>query len=208
MSLEKLSAFALLQFLFAITPGPAVILTMAQAMLAGFGAGVRVALGVQVGNVFYLALSGLGVGLLLQAAPAAFHALKLAGAAWLAWTGLRAVLAARAQPAAMPDAVPAPARPFTAGLLGQLANPKSIIFFGALLPMFLAPDVPLPRQYATLAALCVVIELPVLASYAGLAALAGRRAASPRSLQWRRIASGLALVVVSVLLALVPLAGP
>ena len=137
---EKLLAFALLQGLFAITPGPAVLLTASHAMARGTLAGLRVALGIQLANVGYLALSALGVGLLLRASPVAFHALKLVGAAYLAWRGLAAIHGARRAGGSAPTGTAASTtRPFTEGLIGQLANPKSIIFFGALLPLFVTP---------------------------------------------------------------------
>ncbi|MGN2242980.1 LysE family translocator [Frateuria sp. GZRR33] len=203
---EKLLAFALLQGLFAITPGPAVLLTASHAMTRGTLAGLRVALGIQLANVCYLSLSGLGVGLLLRTSPIAFHALKLVGAAYLAWRGLAAMhdawTAGDSAPAG--TAVNA-ARPFTEGLIGQLANPKSIIFFGALLPLFVAPGHALVPQYALLAALCVAIELPVLGAYAVMASAAGRLAHSARAVRLRQAGSGACLVTVAVLLALVPL---
>ncbi|HET6805954.1 MAG TPA: LysE family translocator [Frateuria sp.] len=202
-----LLAFALLQGLFAITPGPAVLLTASHAMARGTVAGLRVALGIQLANVCYLALSALGVGLLLRAWPPAFHGLKLVGAVYLAWRGSAAVRAAWTAGGSEPGGNAATTgRPFTEGLVGQLANPKSIIFFGALLPLFVAPGHALLPQYALLAALCMAIELPVLGAYAAMAAAAGRLAHSARAVRLRQACSGACLVVVAVLLALVPLA--
>jgi len=208
MDHEKLIAFALLQSLFAITPGPAVLLTASHAMARGTAAGWRAAWGIQLANVGYLALSALGVGMLLRASPVAFHTLKLVGAAYLAWRGLAAIREAWTSDGVTPCGMAAStARPFAEGFIGQLANPKSIIFFGALLPLFVNPGQDLLPQYALLAAVCVVIELPVLGTYAAMASAAGRLAHSPRAMRLRQAGSGACLVAVAVLLALVPLAG-
>lgn len=208
MNQEKLIAFALLQGLFAITPGPAVLLTASHAMARGTLAGLRTALGIQLANVGYLALSALGVGVLLRASPMAFHTLKLVGAAYLAWRGLASIRDAWTAAGVTPGSVAASTtRPFAAGFIGQMANPKSIIFFGALLPLFVNPGHDLLPQYALLAAICVVIEMPVLGAYAAMASAAGRLAHSPRAVRLRQAGSGACLVAVAVLLARVPLAG-
>lgn len=206
MTTERLVAFALLQLTFAVTPGPTVVLVVAHAMNRGWRAGLRAALGSQVGNMLYLALSALGAGLLLRASPVAFQVLKVAGAGYLAWTGLRSIQRALSGAKAPPRSHERGAKgAFASGLAGQLANPKSIIFFGALLPLFVAPGASFSVQYALLAAVCVVIELPILAAYAGVAAATGRVSDSAKSAKMREIISGACLVSVSVLLATVPL---
>jgi len=209
MSVQNLIAFALLQLLFAVTPGPAVLLTAGRAAAFGMQAGLRVAAGVLVGNAIYLALSAAGTGLLVSAWPGAFGALKLAGALFLAWRGASAVGAAwTSNPAvASASARVGDRSNFIEGLGCQLANPKSIVFFGALLPMFIQPTQPLLPQYVLLALLCGLIEWPVLAVYASLAALAGRLAPSPRAVRIRQLGSGVCLLAVSIGMYVSPLAG-
>ncbi len=209
MPAHALLAFALLQLLFAITPGPAVLLTASRAAAFGMHAGLRVAAGVLLGNAIYLGLSAAGTGLLLKAWPGAFGTLKVAGALFLAWRGACAIRQAwRQVDTGAPAATGADDDcSFVDGLGCQLANPKSIVFFGALLPMFIQPSHPLLPQYVTLALLCGLIEWPVLALYAALAALAGRLAPSPRAARMRQLGSGACLLLVSIAMLASPLAG-
>ncbi|MEW5836474.1 MAG: LysE family translocator [Pseudomonadota bacterium] len=206
MPTPTLTTFAVMQLLFAVSPGPAVVLTTSRAASEGVRQGLSVAAGVLGGNAIYLLLSALGVGLLLHRFPGAMDAIRLLGAAFLAWRGACILIeAVRPGPSAA-----SPSRPtrttrhgFLDGLGCQLANPKSMLFFGALLPLFVTPDGPLAPQYLVLGLLCLVIEWPVLALYATLAALAGRLAPSPGAARLRRIGTGLCLlgVAASVLAA-------
>jgi homoserine/homoserine lactone efflux protein len=205
MPAPSLLAFALLQLLFAVTPGPAVVLTVSRAAAGDVRQGLAVAAGVLTGNAIYLALSALGVGLLLHRFPAAMDAIRLLGALFLAWRGavaLHEALRRDVVTARMPTKLQG--REFLDGLGCQLANPKSIMFFGALLPQFISQGAPLLPQYLVLGALCMLIEWPVLAIYAMLATFAGRLAPSPGAARLRRSGVGLCLLLVAITVLLSP----
>lgn len=197
MQWEVFAAFAATQLLFAFSPGPAVLLTVSHGMRGGFGDSVKVALGVQAGNGIYFVLSALGLGALLQASETLFHALKWIGAAYLIWLGVRTIRAATR--AADDTPKPAPRltqRPFVQAVLTQLANPKSVLFFGALMPQFIDPNGPLLLQYLIFGAICFCAEMPVLAGYGWLAAQGRRLAGRPAVAVWReRISGGLLMGV-------------
>jgi homoserine/homoserine lactone efflux protein len=197
-----LLAFAALTLLASVTPGPAVLLTMAHGVKSGFGASLKAALGVQAGNGVYFTLSAVGLGAILAASESLFHAIKWIGAGYLVYLGARTILRAGAS---VPDAAKAPllARPFQQAAMSQLANPKSVLFFGALMPQFIQPGANLLLQYVVFAALCFAIEMPVLAAYGWLAAHGRSLFATPRSIAWRERLSGGALVVVGASLAAV-----
>lgn len=205
MKIELWLAYAGLCILFAATPGPAVILTTGQAIARGFRAGFGVILGTQLGNLVYFVLSAAGLGAVLMASETAFMAIKYAGAAYLIYLGLRAILNARAA-AETPADAPAPVwrHPFMQGLLNQLANPKSVLFWGAMFPQFVDfRSDGLILQFAILAVTGIVIDIVILSAYAASAARGGRIMASGPLAIWRERVSGAALIAVGGALSLV-----
>ena len=122
-----------------VTPGQDTALTIRNALLGNRRAGVATALGIASGQAAWTVATSVGVGTLLVASEPAFLALRLAGAAYLVWLGLRALWSAlsRARPSA--PHVGRTRRPVVAyrqGLLSNLGNPKMLVFFTSLLPQF------------------------------------------------------------------------
>jgi len=178
MDVSLVVAFALIQLTLSVIPGPAVLVTSSASLGGGMRDGIRAACGVLSGNAVYVAVACLGVGALIGSAPWALKAISLAGAAWLTWLAFR-MLAASWRHASHDGESPSEPlsgrRPFMSALMTQLSNPKSIVFFGAMLPQFVSSSGwPAPGQMAMLGVVAVVIEFPVLLAYAWLAAVAGR----------------------------------
>lgn len=212
-------AFFVTLFLFAITPGPAVLLTVAHGMKSGWGASLKAGLGVQAGNGVYFLLSALGLGAILSTSESLFHAVKWIGAAYLVYLGIRTIrqagqsalqLEGQKLPllaTATDDGSTARSRmlqppgPFQQAVLTQLANPKSVIFFGALMPQFVQPEQNLVLQYSLFAAICFFSEMPVLAFYGWLAARGRGLFSTPQRALWRERFSGGALIAVGATLA-------
>ena len=195
-------AFFFTLLLFAVTPGPAVLLTVAHGVKSGWGASLKVALGVQAGNGIYLLLSALGMGAIMSASETLFHAVKWIGAAYLVYLGVRTIRAAgRAALVLDQGRTPVLARPFQQALMTQLANPKSVLFFGALMPQFIQPGHDLAVQYLLFAAICFFSEMPVLAIYGWLAARGRGLFSTPSRALWRERLSGTALIAVGASLA-------
>lgn len=205
MPIELWLAYVAMSFLFAVTPGPAALLTAGQAIARGFSAGFAVVLGTQLGNLIYFVISAVGLGAILIASETAFTIVKYAGAAYLIYLGIRTIR--NAPKAAVPDEqekVPVWRHPFMQGLLNQLANPKSILFWGALFPQFVdfrASN--LMVQFAILAATGIVADIIVLSAYAAAAARGGRFMATGPLAVWRERVSGTTLVIVGAALSLV-----
>lgn len=205
MPLELWLAYVAVCFLFAATPGPAVLLTAGQSIARGFPAGMGVILGTQLGNLVYFILSAAGLGAILVTSETAFMIVKYAGAAYLIWLGLLTIRhAPKAMTASKPQRVPIWRHPFAQGLLNQLANPKSILFWGAMFPQFVDYRADnLIAQFAILAVTGIIADIIVLSTYAAVASRGGRfLAAGPRAV-WRERISGVALVVVGGALSLV-----
>ncbi|MBJ6763977.1 LysE family translocator [Myxococcaceae bacterium JPH2] len=201
MDLTLWAAFTLTQFLFAITPGPAVLLVVTQAMSRGFRAGMGSALGVQAGNAVYFLISVAGLGAALAASQMAFNVIRYAGAAYLVYLGVRTFLSAGESATRELKPPPLWRSPFAQGFTKQLANPKSILFFGSLLPQFIHPGPHAGWQFAVYGITCIVVEVPVLAVYARLGVAGQRLSSSARALVWRERLSGAALVSIGAVLA-------
>jgi homoserine/homoserine lactone efflux protein len=204
MQLELWLAYVAICFLFAATPGPAVLLTAGQAIARGFPAGFAVVLGTQLGNLVYFTVSAAGLGAILVTSETAFTAVKYAGAVYLVWLGIRTIRHAREALAPQEaERVPVWRHPFMQGLLNQLANPKSILFWGAMFPQFVNyRGDNLVLQFAILAATGIAADIIVLSAYAAAAARGGRLLAASPAAVWRERLSGAALIVVGGALSL------
>ena len=136
----EVAAFLGIAILVIVTPGQDTALTIRNSLLGGRPAGVATAGGVAAGQACWTLAASIGLAALLVASEPVFVALKLAGAAYLVYLGLHALLQAL-RPAVRADeriagAPLAPARAFRQGLLSNLGNPKMAVFFTSLLPQF------------------------------------------------------------------------
>jgi threonine/homoserine/homoserine lactone efflux protein len=157
-----------------LLPGPDMLVVLRTALSAGTRSGVWAALGSGTGNLLWGTATVLGVTAVLSASPAAFGALKLGGAAYLAWLALQALRAARrGDLLADPDpAEPAPSagRAFRRGLASDLANVKVGLFWTALVPQFLVPG----AGFLPAAAMVLTMALLCFAGMGAFAVVAGR----------------------------------
>jgi threonine/homoserine/homoserine lactone efflux protein len=135
-----LVAFVGVAVVVVVTPGPDTALTLRNALVGGRRAGMLTAVGVVGGQAVWTLATSAGIAALLVASRPAFTALRYAGAAYLIYLGLRSLLAAaRGGGAPPPDRGPGPpprVAAFRQGVISNLANPKSAVFFTSLLPQF------------------------------------------------------------------------
>jgi threonine/homoserine/homoserine lactone efflux protein len=136
----ELAAFLGIAILVIVTPGQDTALTIRNSVLGGSRTGVATALGIVSGIACWTVAASAGLAALLVASEPVFVALKLAGAAYLVFLGLQALLrAVRGETPGVDDADGArlaPLRAFQQGLLSNLGNPKIAVFFTSLLPQF------------------------------------------------------------------------
>ncbi|WP_313081968.1 LysE family translocator [Pulveribacter sp.] len=140
-TLQTLIAFFGVAVLLALTPGPDNLFVLVQSAQRGWRAGMCVVLGLCLGLVGHTAAVALGLAAVFAASSAAFTALKLCGAAylaWLAWGALRAPATAGG-PQALPEQAGGALRMVGRGVVMNLTNPKVLIFFLAFLPQFADP---------------------------------------------------------------------
>ena len=126
-----------------LTPGPDTVYILGRSIAHGRHAGVASALGISVGSLFHTCAAALGLSAFLATSAWAFTAVKLAGAAYLIFLGVRALLE-RNRDLAIPaqfkrnDAAAA----FRQGILTNILNPKVALFFLAFLPQFIHSTTP------------------------------------------------------------------
>ena len=161
------AAFLVASVLISIAPGPGAVASMSSGARLGFWKGYWTAAGLQFGLVFQIALVAAGVGALLVSSPVAFGLIKWLGVAYLAWLGLRLLMAAPAlsRPLGRDTAGDSARVQITRGFLVNCANPKAVVFMLAVLPQFLTLSAPLAPQYGLMALTMVSVDLLVMAVY-------------------------------------------
>ena len=206
MSLATLPAFLLVVLVTAASPGPAMALIFQRAGLHGFRAAIPTVLGIEVGLFVWAIAVGLGLAALVAASEVAFIVLKVVGAAFLIYLGVRSLVRGwrmRDGVATMNVEVPKPAAKsaFLEAVIVQLANPKAALFLFAFYPQFLPPTGPVLRESIVLGLVQVSVETVL---YLGLAAVVGRAAAWFARTKIRRrfeYASGVVLIALGLRVA-------
>ena len=196
--------FTATTLLLDLTPGPAVLYVLASALRSGARLSVFSAGGILSANAFYFALSGLGVGALILGSYDLFFWMKWAGAAYLFYMGMRAILGRHAV-LAKPGVSGGEAsgrKLWSDGVFLQLSNPKAIVYFSAILPQFVEPHRPVAPQIAILGVTGTVCEFVVLSGYGMLAGRAMEWAREPRYAMWTNRVAGTMLIAAAVGMAL------
>ena len=139
---DNILLFIVLTTLVSMAPGPNVMFIMSQAALRGRRAGMMAGFGIQVANVFYFALTALGIGVLMSTSELAFFIVKWVGAGYLALLGVMAILRSFQRKLPPDHAQPSPViragrGAFFDGLMIGLGNPKTIFWFLTFLPQFI-----------------------------------------------------------------------
>ena len=196
-----LAVFALASLALAVVAGPAVVYIVAQSVHGGRRAGVVSAFGVASGGLVHVLAAVIGLSALLAASTEAFTAVKLIGAAYLIWLGIRTLLSAddriggRAAERTL-------ARTFRQGAVVNVLNPKTALFFLAFLPQFVDPHESTRGQLALLGAIFVVIALSSDLLWALVAGTAGAVLRRSRTfLRVQRYVSGTIFVGLGALAA-------
>ena len=204
MSEAGLGYFVVASLALIATPGQDMVYVVSRSLAQGRFAGVCSAVGVCLGILVHTALAAFGLGAILHASEGLFLALKLVGAAYLVYLGIRLLLARAA--ANLDGAAAAPLSPFALvwqGLVSNVTNPKMVLFFLAFLPQFVDPSsAHATRDLAFLGVLYAVLALPVKSAVALAAGgLSERLLRRPATLAWANRFSGAVLVGLGLRLA-------
>ena len=159
-------AFLIAAFVLAVIPGPGMLYVLARTLQAGARDGLLSTLGTALGGLVHVVAAAFGLSVILATSATAFAALKWIGAFYLIFLGLKQILAARRDDEAvlLPDALAAlPPKPtwpaIRDGFLTEALNPKTALFFLALLPQFVALDgAPLAPRLILLGLIVVVFN--------------------------------------------------
>lgn len=204
MTWQTWSLFMVTETALCLTPGPAVLFVVSQALGYGAARSLWANLGILTANALYFFLSAFGLGAVLLASQKVFLIIKWGGALYLIFLGLKTILG-KEDPLAVPTSDQEGAvgtRLLARGVVLQAANPKSLIFFTALLPQFLDPKGSIGWQVLILGVSSVVVEFFVLAGYGIFAGKAAGLARQPRYALLTRRFAGACLVIAGAGVAL------
>lgn len=197
-----LAAFMVASLALAITPGPGVIFILTRSAVHGRRAGLASVSGVALGNLASALAAAAGMAVLLGASPAAFRVMRYAGAAWLIYLGWRMLATAPAATAPTDRSMPmSTLQAVRDGFLVATLNPKTLLFFAAFLPQFLAPGADVAKGAAALGVLFVLLALVTDGLYVLLGGSLGQVLAAPRTSRIARRVGGSLLIVMGVLAA-------
>jgi threonine/homoserine/homoserine lactone efflux protein len=189
----RLALFLGAALVLLVTPGPAVLYITARSMSQGVRAGLVSVLAIETGNLVQAVAAALGLAALLASSALAFSVVKLLGAAYLVFLGVRK-LTSRVDPAAPRGEAPARSlrSVYVEGVIVAALNPKTALFFLAFLPQFVQPAAGhVPAQILLLGLLFVALALVSDGVYALLAGTAGRWLwRHPRFVHGERYVSG------------------
>ncbi len=195
--------FLLAAVVLAITPGPGIAYVVARTVAGGRAEGLASCLGTGIGGLVHVLAAAAGLSLLVAQSAFAFNLLKLAGAAYLVYLGLRLLL--RRAPDTAPEAVtPAGARKaLFEGIVVEALNVKTALFFLAFLPQFTTSTAPLLPQLVLMGCICVALNtlVDVLAVFAAQRLLVSGAARAARARTLTRV-SGVTMVGLGAMLAL------
>lgn len=173
----RYGAFLAIMSVMAVTPGPANIFAIATGMQRGKAEALVGVAGMNAATLVWFGGAALGLGALVAAFPEAFRLLAIAGGLYVAWLGLRSLwsgVKGDGGPAEAP-AVHRNRSAFLDGFSVQIANPKALLFFTAVLPPFLDLERPLAPQLVLFAAATVGFDVIAMSAYGlGGAALSAR----------------------------------
>lgn len=198
--------FLVVALVVVITPGVDTAIVMKNALVHGRRAALATAAGINVGIAFWTLAAALGLAAVVSRSTVAFDAIKVLGAAYLTYVGVRALIASRGH--AAPEAqelAPGPAlsdrAAFRQGLFSNLLNPKIAVLFTGLLPQFISPHGPVALELLALGAIFNLIGIVWLTGYAVLASRGRALLTRPRARRIMDRISGVVLIGLAARLA-------
>ncbi len=161
MTLSTYLIFLVAVTLLIVTPGPTMLMTLTNSVNHGPWRALASLSGALAANFTIMMLSALGLGAVLAASEAAFTTLKLTGAAYLVWLGIRTFRGAGGLDMGQAGP-PRGGSLFVQGVLVGASNPKSLLFFTAFFPQFIDPAAPFLPQFLLLSLTFVLGDFLVL----------------------------------------------
>ena len=201
MSFDVWFTFVAAVLLLMSTPGPSQLLMLSNSAANGLGRGLFTAAGDLTANFFQMLAAGLGLAALIAASATALTVIKWLGVAYLVYLGLRMIRRAGSRidlgvaPRASRRAL------WLQGFLTSASNPKAVVFFAALFPQFIDPNLAFWPQFAVLSATYIAIDGTFLTAYGSSASWLAGRLKGPAQAWLDRIGGGF-IIVAALLLGL------
>jgi threonine/homoserine/homoserine lactone efflux protein len=202
MTFDVWLAFAGASIILLAIPGPTVTLVIGQALAGGRAAAWASVPGVALGDLVAMTASLAGAGAVLAASATLFAVLKLAGAAYLVWLGIKLWRGSGGGTSVLAPAAQRPRKVFLQSFTVTALNPKSIVFFVAFVPQFMAIGRPIPPQMVVMVATFVTLAAVNAALWAAFAAGMKSRFARPAVRRWFDRAGGTLLIGAGLFTAL------
>ena len=182
MRWETWLLFVMTEAVLCITPGPAVLYVLSQALRRGVSKSVWASGGILTANTAYFVLSATSLGAIIVASYKVFFLVKWAGAAYLIYLGVQSWLS-KSSVLALPEGELAETSGWCVlrdGFFVQGANPKALLFFTAILPQFIDASRDVVLQILILGITSILVEFAILFAYGQLAGRALSAARNPR----------------------------
>lgn len=175
----------------AISPGPGILYVAARTLAGGRAEGIASSIGTGVGGFIHVLGGALGVSALVMASAEAFTVLKLVGAAYLVWLGVRTWRAAGSSTEVQPVCPTGRSRALREGIVVEALNPKTAAFFLAFIPQFIDPSGAVALQFVLLGTISVALNTGMdIVVVLSAASLRTQLHARPRVIRRLRQASG------------------
>ena len=208
--LDQLLLFLPGSVLVTVVPGADMALVMRQVFVGGTALAQRTIFGNLSGLVVHAAALAIGLSALLVASAEAYTIVKVAGAGYLIYLGIQALLSARradpieADGAHLPSRAPSMRTAYLQGLISTVLNPKPALLFLTFIPQFVDEARPVLLQIAFLAGVHIVVGLIWMTLYAHLVARAHRTLTRGDVRRWLEGATGVVLIALGLRVAVEP----
>jgi len=193
----ELIAFVGVSLLLSVTPGPDMAVVTRNALAHGRRGVVLTTTGIALALSFWVTATAFGVSALLRSSADLFFGLKLIGAIYLAYLGMRTLIDSRHRPADLLATAPPPAPAhaiFRQGFLSALTNPKLGVFFVTFLPQFVVPGQAVLPRLLELGLVFAVIGWTWMIAYGLLVTRIRAFITAPRVRQWMDRVTGVVLL--------------
>lgn len=188
--------------LLAITPGPGIFYVLTRSIKGGRREGYASSLGTAAGGLFHVAAAALGLSAILATSALAFNLIKFGGALYLIYLGVRTLLSKDMDFAVEGGGAENHKRAFYQGVLTEMLNPKTALFFLAFIPQFINMDSPLVPQFMLLGCISVFLNTSVDLMVATMAGSIGQQLQRRARLrQAQKAFSGAGLMALGVYVA-------
>ena len=172
--INNLPLFLAAALLIAVTPGPGIFYVAARTLAGGRGEGMASSIGLGLGGLVHVIGGAIGISALVMASAEAFTMVKVLGAVYLIWLGLKAWREARVL---LPTDVRATGsrQAFREGIIVEALNPKTAAFFLAFIPQFVDASQPVAAQFVVLGLISVALNttVDIVVTYGAAIARAG-----------------------------------